>query len=208
MTPAGTVSKPYHHGHLKQALVDAAEALLIEHGIEKLSLRAVARRIGVSQTAPYAHFDGRQALLAAVATRGFERLTASLHEAERSPAAGVVLTRRLARAYVAFALDHPMLFRLMFGAELGTSTDDALRGARDASYVPIHEAVARRAEAVGAGAWVDQASLAAWALVHGLAILILDGGQPWPRDATVRDALVDSVVSVYSIEAMARRHSA
>lgn len=208
MSPADAASKPYHHGHLKPALIDAAEALLVEHGVEKLSLRAVARHIGVSQAAPYAHFDGRQALLAAVATRGFERLTARLHEAERSPAQGVALTRRLARAYVAFALDHPMLFRLMFGAELGTSTDDALRAARDASYAPIRGAVARRAAAAGAEPWAAEASLAAWALVHGLAILVLDGGQPWPRDAAARDALVDGVVAVYSIEAMARRRRA
>ena len=200
--------KPYHHGHLKQALVDAAETLLVEQGIDKLSLRAVARCIGVSQTAPYAHFADRQALLAAVAARGFECLTGCLREAERNKAADLPLTQRLARAYVAFALEHPMRFRLMFGAALGSTGDAALQAARAASYVPIREAVARRAEDAGAGPWADDASLAAWALVHGLATLILDGGQPWPRDAAARDALVDSVVSVYSIEAMADRRRA
>lgn len=208
MPGTNTAPKPYHHGHLKQALVDAAEALLVEQGLDKLSLRAVARRIGVSQAAPYAHFEDRRALLAAVATRGFECLTDCLHEAGRSGAADAPLTLRLARAYVAFALEHPMRFRLMFGAALAATGDAALQAARAASYVPIREAVARRAEDAGAGQWAGEASLAAWALVHGLATLILDGGQPWPHDAAARDALVDSVVSVYSVEAMAERHRA
>src|SRR5690625_1901608 len=98
MSRTDTASKPYHHGHLKQALVDAAETLLVEQGLDKLSLRAVARRIGVSQTAPYAHFADRQALLAAVSTRGFECLTGRLREAEQNKVVDVPLTLRLARA--------------------------------------------------------------------------------------------------------------
>lgn len=203
MSSAGTAPRPYHHGHLKEALVDAAEALLAEQGIDKLSLRAVARRTGVSQAAPYAHFDGRQALLAAVATRGFERLAGCLRTVERADPDDVALTTRLARAYVAFALARPMLFRLMFGFELGSADDPALRAAEEASYVPIRAAVAEQAEAEGVEQWADEASLAAWALVHGLAMLILDGRQPWPRDAAARDALVDRVVSVYCVGAMA-----
>lgn len=203
MSPAGNAPRPYHHGHLKEALVDAAEALLAEHGIDKLSLRAVARRTGVSQAAPYAHFDGRQALLAAVAARGFERLADCLRRAERADIDGVELTTRLARAYVAFALDQPMLFRLMFGFELGSADDPVLQAAEEASYAPIQAAVAEQAKAEGVEQWTGEASLAAWALVHGLATLIVDGRQPWPGNATTRNALVDRVVSVYSIGAMA-----
>lgn len=194
-------SGSYHHGNLKEALVDAAEGLLAERGIDRLSLRAAARRSGVSQAAPYAHFAGRQALLAAVATRGFNRLGAYLHEAERNNVDAVGRMGRLARAYVAFALDYPMLFRLMFGTELCEMDDAALSVAGQASYAYIRAAVSDRAAAEAAAWSVDDASLAAWSLVHGLAMLIVDGRQPWPQHAVTRDALVDRVVSVYTLNA-------
>src|SRR5699024_4588837 len=101
-------------------------ALLAEGGIEKLTLRAAARRTGVSQAAPYAHFRGKQALLAAVATRGFNRLTEDLRRAEQAGTEVSQRIRFLARAYVAFALDYPMLFRLMFGPQLCSMDDAAL----------------------------------------------------------------------------------
>lgn len=197
-----TSAKPYHHGNLREALIDAAEALLAEGGIAELSLRAAARRSGVSQAAPYAHFSGKQALLAAVGTRGFNRLTEYLHRAERAGGGAAERIRRLGRAYVAFALDDPMLFRLMFGPELCATDDAELERAAIASYAPIQAAVTAEAARVGADDAAADASLAAWALVHGLAMLIVDGKQAWPENAAARDALVDRVVSAYSIAAM------
>src|SRR5690625_1859557 len=122
MTTKHTPQKPYHHGDLRETLCDAAEQLLAEGGTANLSLRAAARLSGVSQAAPYAHFKDKQALLAAVGTRGFNRLADYLSRAEHAGAPSD-RTRLLGRAYVAFALDHPMLFRLMFGPEL-CATDD------------------------------------------------------------------------------------
>lgn len=202
MPPPDTSPKPYHHGNLREALIDAAEALLAEGGIDALSLRAAARRSGVSQAAPYAHFRGKQALLAAVGTRGFDRLTRYLHRAEQNIDSTAERMRLLARAYVAFALDYPMLFRLMFGPELCATYDTELEQAGKASYAPIQEAVAEEAASAGADDSAADASLAAWALVHGLAMLIVDGKQPWPDSAAARDALVDRVVSAYSVAAM------
>lgn len=201
MPSSDTSAKPYHHGNLKESLIDGAEELLAESGIEKLSLRAAARRSGVTQSAPYAHFSGKQALLAAVGTRGFQRLAAYLHRAKRDSANTAERIRLLGRAYVAFALDYPMLFRLMFGPELCATGDRELEQAGKASYAPIQAAVTQEAANVGADDQAADASLAAWALVHGLAMLIVDGKQPWPDNADARDALVDRVVSVYSIPA-------
>lgn len=199
-------AKPYHHGNLREAMVDAAEALLAEGGIQALSLRAAARHIGVSQAAPYAHFSGKQALLAALGTRGFNRLAEYMHQAERAADTGAERIRLLGRAYVAFALDYPMLFRLMFGPELCGANDAELQQAGQASHAPIQNAVTAQAFSVGSDALAADASLAAWALVHGLAMLIVDGKQPWPDSAADRDALVDRVVSAYSIAAMGAGH--
>ena len=166
--------KAYHHGDLREALLTAALAILEEHGDPaSLSLREAARRAGVSAMAPYRHFADKEALLAAIATIGFERLGAALRAAEtkavshdmpRTPldAQGV--------AYVAFACRHPALFRLMFGATSPTKTG----GLADTAAQTFKVLADRVAQVVPHDVGADVA-LAAWALVHGLAMLAVDG---------------------------------
>src|SRR5919199_1636107 len=116
----------YHHGALKTALLDAADALLDEGGAGAVSLREAARRAGVSATAPYRHFADKEALLAALATRGFEQFGAALDEAARDasdPLAAMGL------AYVRFALARPGRFRLMFGPGIDRSRFPELQAA-------------------------------------------------------------------------------
>lgn len=167
----------YHHGNLKPALVEAARDILAGEGLEALSLRAVARRVGVSQTAPYAHFADKRALLVAVTLDGFESFGARLSsEAANAGSAGERLLA-LARGYVGFALDNPALFRLMFGADAHNLLEDpALQGAALSTYHQLSDAIAAR---LGAGAenraHLRVATLAAWSLVHGLSLLMLDG---------------------------------
>jgi AcrR family transcriptional regulator len=96
----------YHHGNLREALIEAALGLLEERAAHELSLREVARRAGVSHAAPYRHFDDREQLLAALAEHAFAELERRLHGADSVTAA--------ARAYLDFALDHRARFRLMF----------------------------------------------------------------------------------------------
>ncbi len=144
---AVSTSRPYHHGDLRAALLDAALELLDDP--EAFSLRAVARRAGVSPNAPYRHYEDKEALLAAVAAHGFDRL------ADRLDAAGTHAD--MAQAYVAFALEHPGLFRLMYGR----STTNA--------------ASARTAEILAGRLAAPALQIGAWALVHGLAVLLLDG---------------------------------
>ena len=144
---AVSTSRPYHHGDLPAALLDAGLRLLEED--EAFSLRAVARRAGVSPTAPYRHYADKEALLAALATDGFARLADRL-------AAAAELTD-MAEQYVAFALEHPRLFRLMYGR-------------------PTANAAAARTGEILASRLADPVlQVGAWAMVHGLAVLLLDG---------------------------------
>src|SRR5262245_57949686 len=103
--------KPYHHGNLKAELLAAASALLDEGGAGAVSLRAAARRAGVSATAPYRHFADKEVLLAAVAAEGFRAFGAALTAAASNPTP----LAAMGLAYVRFALAHRGLFRLMFG---------------------------------------------------------------------------------------------
>ncbi len=178
----------YHHGNLPDALVEAALSLLREAGTEALSLRAVARRAGVSAMAPYRHFADKQALLAAVAEHGFRRLAAGLAEADAAADPGEALCAQ-GVAYVRFACDDPPLFRLMFGRPQPQG-HEALHREGDIAYAVLASRVARM---VGADAR-DDVTLACWSLVHGLASLLVDGqfdgGDPEAAAARVTRLLV------------------
>src|SRR3954470_12614732 len=104
----------YHHGDLKAGLIDAASDILSREGPEALTLRAVARRAGVSQAAPYRHFADRRALVAAVAERGFERMQAAMMTAMSADPAGRPGLKQLAIAYVRFGHESPAEYRVMF----------------------------------------------------------------------------------------------
>lgn len=158
----------YHHGDLRTALVSAAEGLLASGAT--LSLRAVAKAAGVSHAAPYHHFANLDALLAAVATRGFHDLAADMEAAHP----GVDTAARLVghcTAYVAFALARPAAFRLMFSPLLQHKADHpALQAAADGSFEVLRKAAHAH---VAEGA--DELALAGWSLAHGLASLAIDG---------------------------------
>lgn len=152
----------YHHGDLRPALLRTAAKLLEKRGPEALSLRDLARRAGVSHNAPYRHFAGREALLAAVAADGFRRLGEALARTSG---------REMGEAYVQFALERPQLFRLMFGGYLRFARHRELAQAAARPY----EALLAALRAQPSLADPEKAAAAAWALVHGLAHLLLDG---------------------------------
>jgi AcrR family transcriptional regulator len=155
----------YHHGDLPAALLQAAGKILEKEGLEALTLRSLTRRTGVSRAAPYRHFRHRQALLAALAAEGF----ALLGRAQREAAAAGGL-RAMGEAYVRFALRHPQRFRLMFGGQLKIAQHPALRDVALKAFEGLSGALAAR---VGDASGARDASIAAWALVHGLAQLLL-----------------------------------
>ncbi|WP_230672764.1 TetR/AcrR family transcriptional regulator [Rathayibacter sp. Leaf248] len=108
------MTPPFHHGNLRAELLEQAETLLRTDGVDALSLRELARRAGVSHGAPRSHFVDRQALLDALAVRGFDRLTQAVHAAVESPGAFPERFRRVGRAHVVFAVEHAALMELMF----------------------------------------------------------------------------------------------
>ena len=165
MSTSKPKTRAYHHGDLEAALLKAAGKILEKEGVEALSLRAVARRAGVSHNAPYRHIPGREALLAALAAEGFGMLAG----VQRAAAAAGGL-RGMGEAYVAFALEHPQRFRLMFGGQVPVARYPRLREVATRAFEGLSGALAAQVpEAQGA----QDSSIAAWALVHGLAQLLL-----------------------------------
>jgi AcrR family transcriptional regulator len=172
----------YHHGDLRRALIDAALPLLKEGGPKALTLRAVARAAGVSQTAPYRHFADRAALIAAIAEEGFTRLHQELVKVATHPARTLGKAPTTARgglqaialAYVRLALDRPGEYRLMFGSELASIAPKL--GARQKVFEVLRRGIVMLQEQKLVAPGNPHAmALSAWALVHGLVMLALDG---------------------------------
>ncbi|MET9211375.1 MULTISPECIES: TetR/AcrR family transcriptional regulator [unclassified Nocardia] len=162
-------STSYHHGDLPSALVRAAVELLEEDGAADLSLRAAARRAGVSTAAPYRHFADRDALLSAVAAVGYRDLAEQLVAASPAPSTSEDLAA-IAVAYVRFALARPALFRVMFSDPCDPTSPE-----RVAATTAIHEYVRAIVRQVFPDGDEDSLATAMWALVHGLAFLYLHG---------------------------------
>jgi AcrR family transcriptional regulator len=156
--------------------VEGAIAILREDGLEALTLRAVARRAGVSQAAPYRHFTDRRALVAAVAERGFERLQQTMLQ-QMQGAQGRGGLKMVAVAYVQFGLANPAEYRVMFGPEVAITDDlPALRetGRGVLGFVAEGLRQLQGAGLVGEGdPW--KMAVATWATLHGLVMLTLDG---------------------------------
>jgi AcrR family transcriptional regulator len=166
-------ARPYHHGDLPRALLDAAIQAILEVGPAAVSLRDLARRTGVSHAAPAHHFGDKAGLLTAVATDGFRRLAATLREAHQ--ATGSFL--EVGVAYVRFAVTHRAHFEVMFRPELYHTDDPDLVGARDAARALLYPPAAEAANSSD-GAGDVRAAVAAWSLVHGLATLWLNQNLP------------------------------
>ena len=179
----------YHHGDLRAACLRAARELLEEEGRQGggagLSLRAVARRAGVSPTAPYRHYADREALVAAVSAVGYRELAEKLAEAHPAPSTPADLAE-VAVAYVRFSLDHPALFRVMFVEPCDTQSEE-----RNEAVAAIAEYVTANVERAFPGNDPAALTTAVWALVHGLAFLHIDG----KLDAVAPEAVADNVRS-------------
>jgi AcrR family transcriptional regulator len=156
--------RPYHHGDLRNALLDAARAILEEESLSALSLRAVARRAGVSHAAPYRHFPNHEALLVELASEGFAELRAEIVEAAASPGVESDRIANVGAAYMRFVARRPALARLMFGPQLPN---------REA-FPALAEAADGIGDEIGKALHDSALGLAVWAAVHGLAMLVLE----------------------------------
>ncbi len=180
------VKTGYHHGDLREALLTAAEGLLAEEGLAGLTLRACARRAGVSHAAPKHHFNDVAELLSEVSARGFDRLTAELTAArERAGDDAVERLVAVARTYVNFAREYPAQFRLMFRWDALTAEHNSLvvaaqrtfaemtnsitiqRGEADVSPEALQERIKERG--------LQNDVLIGWSHIHGYAQLFLEG---------------------------------
>jgi AcrR family transcriptional regulator len=174
---ASTAKNSYHHGDLRQSLIDAAIALISEDGISDLSLRRVARRVGVSHNAPYRHFEDKDALLAAVAEQGFQSLTVAMETAKQDiPVGTSQCLEAIGLAYVNFAVAQPFHYRLMFGDYRGNSNNySALTEAAHQSFMVLVDTI-QAGQSAGVFRAADPINMArvAWSLVHGQAMLALD----------------------------------
>ena len=167
----------YHHGALREALIDASETLLAERGLEGFSLREVARRSGVSPAAPAHHFGDAAGLLTAVATLAFDGLTAALEAGNaRGGDDPVARLREQGVGYVGFALRYPGRFGLMFRPDI--AKDETLEARALATFAVLESGVRDLYGVAGSTALAPaqwNALLSLWSVVHGFAHLALAG---------------------------------
>jgi AcrR family transcriptional regulator len=169
--------KSYHHGDLRNALIQAGLELLAEGGVHELDLRKVARRAGVSHAAPYRHFADKQALIAAINEEGFhwltERIQSTLHDVSEEPVEQML---GIALAYVRFAQENPWLMREMFsGLTIEREMFASLNTASKRVY-RLYAEVIKHGQERGKIVDGDPAALAGvlWSVLHGLAMLIIE----------------------------------
>jgi len=175
-----TARKPrrsYHHGNLRRALLDEALATIREEGVGRLTLRTIGARVGVSRTALYRHFADKGALLAAVATEGFRTLRQETFTAWEQGGRGRAAFESMGVAYVTFAVKSPSHYRVMFGGfvdpeacdpELAAEAEGAFHVLVDALIVLQRDGIVRGDDPLKTATFV-------WAVVHGVAMLAIDG---------------------------------
>jgi len=187
--PARKPAGRYHHGDLPRAMLQEAVRTIQTRGIEALTLRCVGERLGVSRSALYRHFADKQALLSAVADEGFRTLRDELLRAWEDAGRGRPGFEAMGLAYVRFAVAHPSHYRVMFGGLVPTQEEaETTADAPGPSAFQVLVNAIVEQQAAGLVRKDDPLQLAQfiWALVHGVAMLVLDGALP----AAGADALV------------------
>ena len=186
--PGKKPAKSYHHGDLRRALLDEALRTIQADGVGHVTMRTLGESLGVSRSALYRHFADKQSLLATVGKEGFRMLRQALGDAWEQNGRGRSGFAAMARAYVHFAVEHPSHYRVMFGGFVESAAkDDDFVGEAKAAFQVLVDALVGQQNAGGIRR--DDPVLLArfvWALVHGTAMLVIDGQLP---EAPQREAL-------------------
>jgi AcrR family transcriptional regulator len=195
-------NRPYHHGDLRRALLDAALQLVAERGIPDFTLREVARQAGVSHNAPYNHFADKADLVVALTVEGLQKLERAARSTyEQTAGTPIERTLAIGGAYLRFALENPAVFRLMFRPELrqsssnGQKFDEAVKSAMDATIQVLLDGISASQQAglLKAELSVDMLVLALSSTMHGLTEMLLD-------NLLVKKNASSSSASSYSLE--------
>jgi len=206
MRETGNVqTRPYHHGDLSRALVEAARRILEAEGPGALSLRAVAREAGVSPAAPYHHFKDKTELLEAVAEQGWHALGEAIAEARAKAPTPRESLSRIGLAYVKFARANPALYRLMYDTSRDRTAMPEYKKEHDSGYGQVQSAII---EAGGNGADpfdLKLATIASWCAAHGLAeMACFKDFEPLKQAMGGEDAFIMGVLD--HIGVLSRRH--
>jgi AcrR family transcriptional regulator len=170
----------YHHGNLRRALIDEALATIRAEGVGGLTLREIGARLGVSRTALYRHFADKRALLTAVATEGFRTLRQQLVIAWEDGGRGRTAFQAMGVAYVEFAVTNPSHYRVMFGGFVDQQPRDPELAAEGAgAFQALVDALTSlQGDGVVRGDDILLMARFVWAVVHGVAMLAIDGQLP------------------------------
>lgn len=179
----------YHHGDLRKALLDLALAQIDQAGTNDVSLAALARELGVSQSAPYRHFDDKDQLLAAVASESFRIFIDALRKSTRG-LTGKAATLAIAKAYVQFSEARPGLYDLMFASGLVGAAAEA-----DAVKIAARESFGVLADALTPGPNRELRALRVWTGLHGIVMLNREGLLKKDYFKVSIDELVESIVA-------------
>ena len=192
--------RSYHHGNLREALIEAALELIVKKGAAGLTFAEAARLAGVSPAAPYRHFRDRDELMADVALRGYERFAAALARAwdDARPSALAAL-ERVGRAYLEFARAEPAYYVAMFEAGIPPAATPPLREASDRAFGVLRVAAEKLCAAMPAAGRPPalMVALHIWTMAHGVAALFGRGGaerRPLPMSA---QELLEAQVLIY-----------
>lgn len=189
----------YHHGALREALIEAAQQLISEKGVDGFTMADACRAAGVSTAAPYRHFADRKALVEAVAARGFDSLSVRTREArDAHPDGSIASIVAMGQAYVAFVTRDPALFQLMWGAGAPERQESPMATSGHQCFGVLLQAVDafRRAQGLEA---TDTLAIAVplWTIVHGTASLVLGERFEKVAPGTDVDRLVEHTTRAY-----------
>jgi len=191
-TDAVKAKSKYHHGDLREALLQASYDLVVMHGAENFTLAEACRLAGVSTAAPYKHFRDRDEVLGIIVTRGFDRLSEQSMTAVEAAGVGTLPgIVAMGQAYVHFAVENEKLFRLMFGQHPVLKTDEVVVGEGMGCFSRVIEQVAIYCERNSVSGNPDEIAVRLWTFVHGAASLLIDGDYAVVAPGLDVDALVE-----------------